>query len=207
MVRIQPLSDVAGASVQGLDLREALHADQQQMLADALHQFGFIVIKQQSLAPADLGDPNSGGYIPNVTHVIEVKGAGSPGSLLTIGGRPLAYYPVKRALEAIQRTARELGQAGESVDAGSAQTLVRQVDKDKLAIALKGANQTMRDFFLSQMSTRAAKMLADDMQALGPMRLKDVDEAQAMLVNLAKDLAAKGEIMISKNRADDELIF
>lgn len=93
------------------------------------------------------------------------------------------------------------------LDSGSAQTLVRQVDKDKLAVALKGANQTMRDFFLSQMSTRAAKMLADDMQALGPMRLKDVDEAQAMLVNLAKDLAAKGEIMISKNRADDELIF
>lgn len=93
------------------------------------------------------------------------------------------------------------------LDAGSAQTLVRQVDKDKLAIALKGASQTMRDFFLSQMSTRAAKMMTDDMQALGPMRLKDVDEAQGVLVNLAKDLAAKGEIMISKNRADDELVF
>ncbi|WP_296577822.1 flagellar motor switch protein FliG [Phreatobacter sp.] len=93
------------------------------------------------------------------------------------------------------------------LDAGSAQTLVRQVEKDKLAIALKGASQTMRDFFLAQMSTRAAKMLQDDMQALGPMRLKDVDEAQGVLVNLAKDLAAKGEIMISKNRADDELVF
>ncbi|MBN8938875.1 MAG: flagellar motor switch protein FliG [Rhizobiales bacterium] len=93
------------------------------------------------------------------------------------------------------------------LDSGSAQTLVRQIDKDKLAVALKGATQTMRDFFLKQMSTRAAKMLQDDMQALGPMRLKDVDEAQAILVNLAKDLAAKGEIMISKNRADDELVF
>ncbi|WP_439574818.1 flagellar motor switch protein FliG [Phreatobacter sp.] len=93
------------------------------------------------------------------------------------------------------------------LDAGSAQTLVRNINKDKLAIALKGANQTMRDFFLGQMSTRAAKMMQDDMQALGPMRLKDVDEAQAILVNLAKDLAAKGEIMISKNRADDELVF
>ncbi|MDP2802644.1 MAG: flagellar motor switch protein FliG [Phreatobacter sp.] len=93
------------------------------------------------------------------------------------------------------------------LDAGSAQTLVRQVEKDKLAIALKGASQTMRDFFLAQMSTRAAKMLQDDMQALGPMRLKDVDDAQGVLVNLAKDLAAKGEIMISKNRADDELVF
>jgi flagellar motor switch protein FliG len=50
-------------------------------------------------------------------------------------------------------------------------------------------------------------MLVDDMQALGPVRLRDVDEAQTLLVNLAKDLAAKGEIMISKNRADEELIY
>ncbi|MCC7348739.1 MAG: flagellar motor switch protein FliG, partial [Variibacter sp.] len=86
------------------------------------------------------------------------------------------------------------------LDAASAQTLMRQVDKDKLAVALKGANDTVRTFFLGNMSTRAAKMLADDMQALGPVRLRDVDEAQMLLVNLAKDLAAKGEIMIAKNR-------
>ena len=93
------------------------------------------------------------------------------------------------------------------LDAGSAQTLMRHVDKDKLGVALKGANDTVRQFFLGNMSTRAAKMLVDDMQALGPVRLRDVDEAQALLVNLAKDLAAKGEIMISKNRADEELIY
>jgi flagellar motor switch protein FliG len=57
------------------------------------------------------------------------------------------------------------------------------------------------------MSTRAAKMLQDDMQAMGPVRLRDVDENQAALVNLAKDLAAKGEIMISKSRGDEEMIF
>ena len=93
------------------------------------------------------------------------------------------------------------------LDAGSAQTLMRHVDKDKLGVALKGATETVRQFFLGNMSTRAAKMLVDDMQALGPVRLRDVDEAQALLVNLAKDLAAKGEIMISKNRADEELSF
>src|SRR2546421_1701217 len=93
------------------------------------------------------------------------------------------------------------------LDAGSAQTLLRHVDKDKLGVALKGANATVRQFFLGNMSTRAARMLVDDMQALGPVRLRDVDEAQALLVNLAKDLAAKGEIMISKNRADEELIY
>ncbi|MCC7348852.1 MAG: flagellar motor switch protein FliG, partial [Variibacter sp.] len=47
----------------------------------------------------------------------------------------------------------------------------------------------------------------DDMQALGPVRLRDVDEAQMLLVNLAKDLAAKGEIMIAKNRGDEELVY
>jgi len=93
------------------------------------------------------------------------------------------------------------------LDAGSAQTLMRHVDKDKLGVALKGANDTVRQFFLGNMSTRAAKMLVDDMQTLGPVRLRDVDDAQALLVNLAKDLAAKGEIMISKNRADEELIY
>ena len=93
------------------------------------------------------------------------------------------------------------------LDNGSAQTLMRNIDKDKLAIALKGANETVRAFFLQNMSSRAAKMLLDDMQALGPVRLRDVDEAQGLLVNLAKDLAAKGEIMIAKNRADEELVY
>ena len=93
------------------------------------------------------------------------------------------------------------------LDTGSAQTLMRYVDKDKLAVALKGANEAVRQFFFSNMSTRAAKMLTDDMQAMGPVRLRDVDEAQTFLVNLAKELAAKGEIMISKNRADDELVY
>jgi flagellar motor switch protein FliG len=93
------------------------------------------------------------------------------------------------------------------LDAGSAQTLMRHVDKDKLGIALKGANDTVRQFFLGNMSARAAKMLVDDMQALGPVRLRDVDEAQTLLVNLAKDLAAKGEIMIAKSGGDEELVF
>ncbi|MEZ5763842.1 MAG: flagellar motor switch protein FliG [Xanthobacteraceae bacterium] len=93
------------------------------------------------------------------------------------------------------------------LDAGSAQTLMRHVDKDKLCIALKGASDDVRTFFLGNMSSRAAKMLVDDMQALGPVRLRDVDEAQALLVNLAKDLAAKGEIMLAKGRADDELVY
>ena len=87
------------------------------------------------------------------------------------------------------------------LDPARRQTLMRNVDKDKLAIALKGASRRCASFFLSNMSTRAAKMLLDDMAAMGPVRLRDVDEAQMLLVNVAKDLAAKGEIMMAKKRA------
>jgi flagellar motor switch protein FliG len=93
------------------------------------------------------------------------------------------------------------------LDNASAQTLMRSVDKDKLSVALKGANETVRDFFLKNMSTRAAKMLTDDMEALGPVRLRDVDEAQASLVNMAKDLAAKGDITITKGKVEEELVY
>jgi flagellar motor switch protein FliG len=93
------------------------------------------------------------------------------------------------------------------LDNASAQTLMRHIDKDKLAVALKGATEAVRQFFMSNMSSRAAKMLSDDMKLLGPVRLRDVDEAQAQLVNLAKDLGAKGEIMIAKSHGDEELIY
>jgi flagellar motor switch protein FliG len=93
------------------------------------------------------------------------------------------------------------------LDPGSVQTLLRGIEKETLAMALKGASEQARTFFLSNMSTRAAKNLEDDMGSLGPVRLKEVDEAQQKMVLLTKDLAAKGEIMISKNRAEDELVY
>lgn len=93
------------------------------------------------------------------------------------------------------------------LDTAAVQTLLRQVDKETLARALKGATETLRTFFFAGMSTRGAKNLQDDMQGLGPMRLKDVDEAQTKMVVIAKDLADKGEIVISKNNAEDELVY
>ena len=93
------------------------------------------------------------------------------------------------------------------LDPGSVQTLLRKIDNDTLCRALKGANERTRAFFLAQMSTRAAKNLTDEMQALGPVRLKEVDEAQAKMTETAKDLAEKGEIMIAKNSAEEELVY
>ena len=57
------------------------------------------------------------------------------------------------------------------------------------------------------MSERAGKILREDMEAMGPVRLKDVDEAQMRMVNVAKDLANKGEIMIANGNAEDELVY
>ncbi len=93
------------------------------------------------------------------------------------------------------------------LDAPSIQTLLRHVDKDKLALAMKGASDSLRDLFFTNMSERAGKMLRQDMEVLGPVRLKDVDETQTAMVNIAKDLAARGEIAISKNKGEDELIY
>ncbi len=93
------------------------------------------------------------------------------------------------------------------LDTASVQTLLRNVPRDQLTVALKGASQTVRDFFLRHMSQRAGGMLMDDMQAMGPVRLRDVDDAQTQMVAMAKDLAAKGDIMISKNRSEDELVY
>ncbi|KPQ11244.1 MAG: flagellar motor switch protein FliG [Saliniramus fredricksonii] len=93
------------------------------------------------------------------------------------------------------------------LDAGGMQTLIRSVERDVLSRALKGAPEPVRAFFFSNMSQRAAKNLQDEMDGLGPIRLKEVDEAQLAMVNKAKELADSGEIMISKNNADDELVY
>ena len=93
------------------------------------------------------------------------------------------------------------------LDPGSIQTLLRHVEKDKLALALKGSTDTLRDVFFSNMSERAGKILREDMEAMGPVRLKDVDEAQMRMVNVAKDLANKGEIMIANKQGEDELVY
>jgi flagellar motor switch protein FliG len=92
------------------------------------------------------------------------------------------------------------------LEPAAVQTILQGIDKKELALALKGANDQAKDFFFSNMSTRAAKMLREDMEAMGPVRLRDVDEAQSHLVSIAKDLAARGEIVIATATGDEELI-
>ncbi len=91
------------------------------------------------------------------------------------------------------------------LDASGIQTLIRNAGNDRLALALKGASEELRELFFRNMSERAAKILREEMEAMGPVRLRDVEEAQQYLVNLAKELAAKGEIVILDGK-EEELV-
>ena len=86
------------------------------------------------------------------------------------------------------------------------QGLLRAVEKDKLPIALKGGSEKLRELFFKNLSERAGKMLRDDIEALGPVKLRDVDDAQAAIVVLAKELAAQGTIEIGEGK-DEELVY
>lgn len=91
------------------------------------------------------------------------------------------------------------------LDPAGVQALQRAVEKERLTLALKGASEEIRNLFLSNMSQRAGRMLREDIAGLGPVRLRDVDEAQAAIVVLVKEMAGRGEVRVGDNR-DDPLI-
>jgi len=106
-------------------------------------------------------------------------------------------------IRALMFTFEDLGQ----LDPGSTQTLIARIDNTKLAMALKGASETLKDMFFSNMSSRAGKIMQEEMEGMGPVRMRDVDEAQTDMVNQAKQLAADGEILLVQSNDDDELIY
>jgi flagellar motor switch protein FliG len=89
------------------------------------------------------------------------------------------------------------------LDAQGMQTLLRNIDTSSLGLALKGASEKVRELFFKNMSERAGKILREDMESMGPVRLRDVDEAQVGIVTKAKDLAAAGEIFIADGKTDE----
>ncbi|MFP4097268.1 MAG: flagellar motor switch protein FliG [Alphaproteobacteria bacterium] len=92
------------------------------------------------------------------------------------------------------------------LDPASIQSVIRAVDKEKLPLALKGASDSLKDLFFGNMSERAGKIMKEDMAAMGPVRLKDVEEAQQYIVTVTKDLEGRGEITISSGSAEEEMI-
>ena len=94
------------------------------------------------------------------------------------------------------------------LDAASIQTLLRNIDKNRLAAALKGAGEALREFFFMSMSERAARILREDMELMGPIRLREAEEARQAIVQVAKQLADTGEIVLADNRdGSEEFVF
>ncbi|MDB2389643.1 flagellar motor switch protein FliG [Alphaproteobacteria bacterium] len=88
-------------------------------------------------------------------------------------------------------------------DDKSLQTLMRNVDTEDLILALKGADEPLREKLFSCMSVRAAANLADEMEALGPVRLTEVQDAQKRIINVARRLSDEGSIVLAGRGGDD----
>ncbi|MFV0627346.1 MAG: flagellar motor switch protein FliG [Alphaproteobacteria bacterium] len=122
-----------------------------------------------------------------------------------------------RFMEALEERNRESAERVKSlmftfddmtrVDGQGIQIVLRSVDKDKLAIALKGASEIIRELFFNNMSSRAGKIVQEDMEAMGPVRLREVEEAQQYIVQVTKELAFSGEIVLKEGKEDDELVY
>ena len=93
------------------------------------------------------------------------------------------------------------------LDSAGVQTLMRTVEKDKMTLALKGGSDEIKELFFSNMSERASKLMKEDMTAMGPVRLSEVEAAQIDMIQATKDLVDRGEIVLSDGTGGaDEMI-
>lgn len=92
------------------------------------------------------------------------------------------------------------------LDGSGIQAVIRVVDKSKLALAMKGLSEDLRGLFYKNMSERAAKLMREDIQAMGMVKVRDVDEAQAIMVASAKELVDSGEIVVASSDSEEEMI-
>lgn len=92
------------------------------------------------------------------------------------------------------------------LDDRSMQRVLKEVDTKELAMALKGASEELQEKFFRNMSSRAAEMIREDMQFMGPIRLKDVEEVQQRIVDVIRRLEEEGEIIISGRGGEEEVV-
>lgn len=93
-----------------------------------------------------------------------------------------------------------------TLDNRSIQRFLREIDNNQLALALKGATEEVQKVIFSNMSKRLAEMIKEDIEYMGPVRLKDVEEAQQKIVNVIRKLEDAGEIIISRGGGDEIIV-
>ena len=92
------------------------------------------------------------------------------------------------------------------LDDRAIQRVLRDVENSDLSISLKGANQEVQNAIFNNLSKRLASMIKEDMEFMGPVRMKDVEEAQQKIVNVIRKLEDSGEIVISRGGGDEIIV-
>ncbi|MEZ3479513.1 MAG: flagellar motor switch protein FliG, partial [Lachnospiraceae bacterium] len=92
------------------------------------------------------------------------------------------------------------------LDDRAIQRVLRDVDNNDLAIACKGSTEEVQNAIFSNMSKRLAEMIREDMEFMGPVRMKDVEEAQQKIVNIIRKLEDSAEIVISRGGGDEIVV-
>ena len=93
-----------------------------------------------------------------------------------------------------------------TLDDRSIQRVLREVDNNELAVALKSANEDVQNAIFNNLSKRLATMIREDMDFMGPVRMKDVEEAQQKIVNIIRKLEDSGEIVTSRGGGDELVV-
>ena len=93
-----------------------------------------------------------------------------------------------------------------TLDNRSIQRVLREVDNNELAIALKAANEDVQNIIFENLSSRLATMIREDMEFMGPVRMKDVEDAQQRIVNIIRKLEDSGDIVISRGGGDEIIV-
>jgi flagellar motor switch protein FliG len=92
------------------------------------------------------------------------------------------------------------------LDDRAIQRVLRDVDNSELGLALKGSNEEVQNVIFNNLSKRLAEMIKEDMEFMGPVRMKDVEEAQQKIVNIIRKLEDAGEIVISRGGGDEIIV-
>ena len=92
------------------------------------------------------------------------------------------------------------------LDNRAIQTVLREVDNNELAVALKNANDDVKQIIFDNLSSRLSTMIKEDMEFMGPVKLKDVEDAQQKIVNIIRKLEDSGEIVISRGGGDELVV-
>ena len=163
--------------------------------------------------------------LQELNEIMEKQFAGSAGAQTAkIGGLKSAANIMNyldnttetQLMDAIQAQDKEMGQQIQDlmfvfenlggVDDRSIQTLLRDIPNDVLVKALKGADETLREKFYTNMSSRARESLKEDLESMGPTKISDVEAAQKEILAIAHKLADSGQIMLSRGNAENDFI-